>query len=149
MIVYQSILFFSMHYNFSCFTSSIPLYSQFYIHPSMVRIKHRYICIQISSTPPIIISEDSYKNIIYDTLYESFGIQATVHLSYFQIIDVLSVNNMCVFKVKRCIYKKVCVALEGCKRLKKVVVEIKIVSVGSSVKGIRKKTLDYLKNKMA
>lgn len=111
-------------------------------------MKYRYIAIRITPEANIVISEDSYKNIIYDTVFEHYGLKSAIHLNNLQVIDVLSASNLCVFKVQRSIYRNVCDALESCKKLRKIKVAVEVLSVSGSVKGIRKKVLVKLNSGM-
>lgn len=111
----------------------------------MVRIKYRYLAILIQPDKKLIISPDSYNDIVYDAVYRHYGMKSAIHLNNMQIIDVLSSSNLAVIKVQRKIYQHVKDSLEKSKKLNKICVKINVLCISGSVKGVRKKLLCKLR----
>lgn len=114
----------------------------------MVRIKFRFIAVKFETNKKLVISQESYRKIIYDALYEEYGYKAVCKFYSFKQIDFLPANNIFIFRILRDIYKETILAISKLQKLNSLNVKTEIISVSGSVRGAMKKTKQKIASKI-
>ncbi|EJW04006.1 hypothetical protein EDEG_01700 [Edhazardia aedis USNM 41457] len=109
----------------------------------MVRMKYRYIGLEVRTNRGVRISQDSYKDIIYDLVEEKYGITVTCHMRHFQLFECLMEHNVVIFRVPRLIYRQVCDSLNFPKDNSLNFI-YKILTVNGTARNAKKRVLTYL-----
>ncbi|KAM0678724.1 hypothetical protein BDAP_000685 [Binucleata daphniae] len=114
----------------------------------MVRIKFRYIAVKFVTEKNIILSQESYKKIIYDATYEEYGKKIISRFYSYKMIEYLPNSNVLLFRIQRDIHKETILSIQKLQKIGNLNVKASVMCVSGSVRNLMKKTKEKLEKNL-